>query len=249
MRDVRSRLSLPIGVPIAAGSERPVGVPRDSTIKVTPDVPGLIFDCVLATMSLWEEHQSVVFRFKPVAESVGHVCHGWVHFWLEDLALADVAVRVAIESDDVPEFFREALIGANARPYRSVFPSYSHKDEEIVSRLETYACSFGDEYFRDVHKLRAGQRWCLELMEFIKRADIFQLFWSDNASLSEYVRQEWHEALRERLKRPDPYFLRPVYWTPAPAPIPEELRELHFARIPDWPDAPAPPPPLPKLSL
>jgi hypothetical protein len=233
LRDVRNRFCLPLGTPIAAGSDRPIAVPRDSTIKVTPDVPGLMFDGLLATMPLWDEHQAVVFRFKPEPGSVGQVCRGWVRFWLGDLALADVAVRITIESDDVSAFFREALVGANARPYRSVFPSYSHKDEEIVSRLEIYARSFGDEYFRDVNKLRCGQRWCPELMEFIKRADIFQLFWSHNASLSEYVRQEWREALRERMRRPDPYFLRPVYWTTQPAPIPAELCDLHFARIPD----------------
>jgi hypothetical protein len=240
LRDVRNRLVLRPGAAIAAGSAGPVPVLRESIIKVAPDVPGLIFDSLLALMSLWEEQQAATFRFRPKPEAVGQLCRGWVRFWLEDLALADVPVSVVVESDDVPEFFREVLAEVNARPYRSVFPSYSHLDHEVVERLETYARSFGDEYLRDVQKLRAGQRWGPELMEFIKRADVFQLFWSQNACLSEYVTQEWRTALRERVVRPDPYFLRPVYLTPDPAPIPEELRELHFARIPGWHDAARP---------
>jgi class 3 adenylate cyclase/Tfp pilus assembly protein PilF len=232
LRDVRNRLHLPPRVVIAAGSEGPVLVPRESIIKVTPDVPGLIFDSQLATMPLWEDYQAVAFRFKPRADVVGQVCRGWIHFWLGDLALADVSIRIIIEPDDVPDYFREALSTANAQPYRSVFPSYSHKDHEFVERLETYARSFGDEYLRDVQRLRAGQSWQPELMEFIKRANVFQLFWSENARLSDYVRQEWLQALRERIVRPDPHFLRPVYWTPEPASIPEELRELHFAKLP-----------------
>ena len=234
MREVRRRLDLPRRVAIAAGSEKPVAVPRESTIKVTLDVPGLTFDTQLATMTLWEELQSVVFRFKPKPDAVGKVCRGWVHFWLEDLVLADVPVSIAVENDDVPEFFRDALSEANVRPYRSVFPSYSHMDHEVVERLEVYARSFGDEYLRDVQVLRAGQCWNPKLMGFIKQADVFQLFWSDNACLSDYVREEWQQALRERVVRPDPYFLRPVYWTPDPAPIPEELRDLHFAKILAW---------------
>lgn len=82
-------------------------------------------------------------------------------------------------------------------------------------------------------KLRGGQNWENQLQRFIGRADVFQLFWSTNAALSRCVEQEWQHALCERAARPDPYFVRPVYWTPRPAePIPEALGKLHFARVP-----------------
>ena len=88
------------------------------------------------------------------------------------------------------------------------------------------------EYLRDVRKLRSGQRWSDELKGFIHRADVFQLFWSENAAASRYVEKKWKHALWERATRPDPYFVRPVYWTPEPAPIPAELHPVHFAKVP-----------------
>ena len=121
---------------------------------------------------------------------------------------------------------------ANAFRYRAVFPSYSHKDDKIVERFEAYAEAFGDKYLLDVRQLRAGQCWKEELIQFIKKADIFQLFWSRNAAFSQYVQKEWQEALSERTTRPDPYFLRPVYWTSKPeSPIPRELSQIHFMRV------------------
>jgi len=103
----------------------------------------------------------------------------------------------------------------------------------LVDRMARYADAFGDEYLQDVRKLRAGQRWSPELAHLIKRADVFQLFWSRNAARSPYVEQEWRQALVERVQRPDPFFLRPVYWTVTPSsPIPEGLQQIHFARVP-----------------
>jgi len=233
-QDATKRLQLPSDIKIKAGSEKPSRpVPKESIIKVTPDVPGLVFDKAEDTMSLWEDLQSVEFRFKPHSDYIGKVCRGWVHFWLEGLILCDVPVTIFVAEEKVPDIFREALAKANARPYRHVFPSYSHVDSEVVEIMATYAKSFGDEYFQDVRKLRAGQCWNEELLDFIKKADVFQLFWSENAAISEYVEQEWRHALKERKVRPDPYFLRPVYWTEKPAlPIPAELQEIHFAQIP-----------------
>ncbi|TRZ47897.1 TIR domain-containing protein [bacterium] len=232
-RDAARRLELPSDIKIRASSEktsRPVV--KESSIKVTPDVPGLDFEKGEDTMSLWEDFQSIEFRFRPHSDCIGKACHGWIHFWLEGLMLADVAITIFIAEEEIPEIFREALAKANARPYRRVFPSYSHVDSEVVERMAVYAASFGDEYFQDVHRLRSGQRWNDELIGFIKQADVFQLFWSENAIGSKYVEQEWKCAVGERSRRPDSYFLRPVYWTEKPAvPIPTELQEIHFARI------------------
>jgi hypothetical protein len=234
VRDAARRIKLTPDIGIKAGSEKPsVQVPKYSVIKVTPDVPGLLFDILEASMSLWEDMQSVEFRFRARPSGNELLCRGWVHFWLEGMVLADVAVAICVAEAHEPDIFREALAKANARPYRTVFPSYSHDDAEIVGRMEAYAAAFGDEYLRDVRRLRAGQCWNPELMEFIKRADVFQLFWSQNAADSAYVEQEWRQGLQERVARPDPYFVRPVYWTTKPStPIPKDLEEIHFTRVP-----------------
>ncbi|MGA2076970.1 MAG: Hsp70 family protein [Terriglobia bacterium] len=233
VREAVRRLDLPTSVKVKASSEKPrIPLKRECIVDVTPEVPGLIFENLRASMRIWEDKQWVEFRFHPDQDLAGKACSGSVYFWLEGVILADVRVVVFVADEQVPDIFRERLNQANARPYRRVFPSYSHEDAEVVERLEAYAESFGDEYMRDVSKLRVGQRWADELGNFIRRADVFQLFWSERAAASAYVEQEWRHGLREREARPDPFFVRPVYWTKEPAPIPPELRDLHFVRVP-----------------
>ncbi|MEK7408109.1 MAG: hypothetical protein AAB225_23810, partial [Acidobacteriota bacterium] len=145
VREAAQRLDLPSGIAMKAASEIPLErVSREMVIDVTPDVPGLVFDTLRASLVLWQDAQSVEFRFKAGAGAIGTACRGWVHFWLEGVILADVPVTIFVATEEAPEIFREALATANARPYRLVFPSYSHQDVEIVERLETYAASFGD---------------------------------------------------------------------------------------------------------
>jgi nephrocystin-3 len=233
VREAARRLDLPFDTEMKAATGAAVSLLRESVVDITPDVLGLVFDTTRASLPIWEDQQFAEFRFKATASSAGQLCRGWIHFWLEGIILADVPVSVMVETDDVPDIFRQALAQANAKPYRLVFPSYSHEDAEVVERLEAYAESFGDEYLRDVRRLRSGQRWNEELRGFIKRANVFQLFWSAQAAQSPYVKDEWQCALSERDSRPDPHFLRPVYWTEQPAvPIPAELGQIHFARVP-----------------
>lgn len=233
VREAARRLDLPAGDRIKAGSAVPaVRLARHGIVAITMEVPGLSFETTEASLRLWEDQQFAEFRFKPEPSSIGQLCRGWVHFWLEGIVLADVAVAILVEQEEVPDLFRNALAESNARPYRFVFPSYSHEDKEAVERLESYAESFGDTYLRDVRSLRAGQEWNEELRRFIKRAHVFQLFWSEPAARSRYVESEWKFALQERSGRPDPYFVRPIYWTDKPAAIPEELSQIHFARVP-----------------
>jgi hypothetical protein len=230
--DASEKLELSRTARMVASSESVIRrLPRCSTVQVTADVPGLLFENDRASMRLWEDMQSVEFRFKPAAGRANTASCGWIHFWLAGVLLADVNVTVFVAGDCVPEIFREQLAQANAKPYQRVFPSYSHRDAAVVERLEIYAASFGDEYLRDVTKLRTGQIWNEELLAFVKAADVFQLFWSCEAAASKYVEQEWRSALKERESRADPFFLRPIYWTQQPAPIPSELSHLHFGKV------------------
>jgi cell division protein FtsZ len=233
VREAARRLGLPKSDRMKAVSQiASIGLPRQSSIEITVDVPGLAFENTRASLCVWEDQQLVEFRFKPMPSSDAQLCRGWVHFWFEGIVLADASVTILVEVNQVPEIFRDALAESNARPYRFVFPSYSHEDKEVVERLESYAEAFGDTYLRDVRSLRAGQEWNEELRGFIKRAHVFQLFWSDRAAGSKYVRSEWQCALSERSSRPDPYFVRPIYWSESPAEIPLELEPIHFAKVP-----------------
>jgi len=118
-------------------------------------------------------------------------------------------------------------------PYRKIFASYSHRDQEIVEDFEEVVQALGDQFLRDVKTLRSGEVWSEQLEQMIRDANIFQLFWSSNSMISEFVKQEWEYALS--LNRAN--FIRPVYWEkrfPEKKPDlpPETLRRLHFHRLP-----------------
>jgi len=114
---------------------------------------------------------------------------------------------------------------STASPYQPIFVSYSHQDTVIVEQLEKAYKALGNSYLRDVEILRSGEEWNPALLKKIDEADIFQLYWSKAASVSEYVTQEWQHALA----RGKPSFIRPLYWEkPMPDP-PPELAKIHFA--------------------
>jgi hypothetical protein len=114
--------------------------------------------------------------------------------------------------------------------YRSVFASYSHADSHLVEAVEKAYQALGMDYLRDVMSLKTGQSWSDELLRKIEEADVFQLFWSANASRSAYVEQEWRHAIRQRAGK-GATFIRPVYWEDTLAPVPAELSQIHFARV------------------
>ena len=80
-------------------------------------------------------------------------------------------------------------------PEDEIFMSYSHRDTEIVLNCQKAYEALGFTVMIDRDTLRSGQKWNAELLRMIERADIFQLFWSENSSQSEYCRQEWQHAL------------------------------------------------------
>jgi hypothetical protein len=220
---------------ISGSSVRPAQqIPRSGIIRVTPVVPGLKIDVCERTLSLWQKYQWVEFLFRPLHSTVGKVCRGRVQFWLDTILLSETKVVIYVVEEDARGRINRALQQYCARPYRRVFPSYSHSDSQVVDHFAEYVDAFGDEYLQDVRKLRTGQQWKVELLDFITQADLFQLFWSQRAAESPYVRREWQFALKESARRSDPYFIRPVFWSEEPfGPIPPGLKGIHFTRIPE----------------
>ncbi|MCD4786515.1 MAG: CHAT domain-containing protein [Candidatus Eremiobacteraeota bacterium] len=232
-REAKTLLNLPQNAQIQANIKKPSRqIPKFSKVMVTADIPGLLFDSTEAIMPIWEDKQSVTFRFRIDPSFKGNVCRGWLHFWLEGMILADLRINIFITREDIPEIFKEELSQINTSPYPSVFPSYSHRDAAVVKNFKICVEALGGEYLQDISTLRTGQDWNKELMNLIKKADVFQLFWSENSASSCFVEQEWRFALEERKRRPDPLFIRPVYWSPEPVTFPKELDPIHFAPFP-----------------
>jgi serine/threonine protein kinase len=217
---------------ITREGERPV--PSEGELTFVPDVPGIEFNPRSRTF-IWEEtvHREV-FRLRASAELDGQRAEGRLTVFLGAIILAEVPLIFCVDSSYTPDAQTEEHEPATARPYRKIFASYSRKDSWIVGGLKTYAQALGDEYIRKHARLRAGEEWSDHIESLIEEADVFQLFWSSNSMHSPIVRREWECALS--LRRPS--FIRPCYWeSPLPACPekdlpPEELRRLHFQRIP-----------------
>jgi hypothetical protein len=119
----------------------------------------------------------------------------------------------------------------SVKPYRKVFASYSSKDRDaVLGRVQGMQKVMpGIEVFVDVASLRAGDKWQERIRTEIESSDAFYLFWSEDASKSEWVEREWRIALQKPgLDRIDPVPLV----SPAVVPPPPELAgDLHFN---DW---------------
>jgi TIR domain-containing protein len=214
-------------------------IPRAGEITFSLDLPDLEVNPSQRSFRWLEDVQREEFHVRASRALDGRTARGTLHVYLGAIVVAEVALAIRVDgaaSASVPP----EVESAHARPYRRIFPSYSHLDEPIVQQVEAYARTLGDEYLRDVTHLRSGEVWSERLADFIRTADVFQLFWSRNSMASTWVRREWEYALS--LGRP--FFVRPTYWEmpmpEAPDLPPPALRALHFQRLPLAPPADAP---------
>jgi TIR domain len=215
------------------------GLPRGTDLLFEPWIE--IGEFNPATQSLrWEEPiHEVHFRLRVPQSADGSRLSGGMRVFAGAVLIGDLTFRLPVSSEKA---------AANApterdttRRFRQIFASYSHRDVAVVDAVERYVSVIGDRYLIDARTLRSGEAWNERLCQLIREADVFQLFWSDNAMNSSFVRQEWEYALQ--LGREG--FVRPVYWQD---PLPEdpdrnlpptELRRLHFSKLRVDPVAPS----------
>lgn len=82
-----------------------------------------------------------------------------------------------------------------AHKYNKIFISYAHKDEAKVKSFHEGLKLAGIEHFFDRNYLKTGDIFPQVIRDYINSADLFVLFWSENASKSEYVKKERLQAL------------------------------------------------------
>ncbi len=123
-------------------------------------------------------------------------------------------------------------IGESATKFRKAFVSYSSDDRTaVLARLQLLRPPLHQiEVFQDLLRLEPGEKWNDELFHQIDECDLFLLFWSSNASKSEWVRREWEYALNRQGpdKAPPPTIFPVIIEGPPPPAPPPELTHLHF---------------------
>jgi hypothetical protein len=209
-------------------------VPREGELSFLPEVPGIEFNPQSRTFLWLESVHREEFRLRASQDLDGQTARGQMTVYLGSILLAEIPLSIRVDSVHAVTPTTTPMESAQARPYRKIFASYSHKDAAIVEQFAAFASAIGDRYLIDVQDLRAGEIWSDRLADMIEEADVFQLFWSWNSMRSTFVEREWKHALALNRRN----FVRPTYWE---EPLPEtrdgslppgDLRSLHFQRIP-----------------
>ncbi|MDP2783183.1 MAG: toll/interleukin-1 receptor domain-containing protein [Sulfurimicrobium sp.] len=119
---------------------------------------------------------------------------------------------------------------AKVEPAKSAFVSYSSKDRlRVLDRVASIKISAGIDPFLDCLDLHPGEEWKPRLDDEIRRRDLFLLFWSKNASESEWVVWELDTALKK--KGEHAFQLHPL---DPDVKLPEGLEELHVGDVIMW---------------
>jgi serine/threonine protein kinase len=215
------------------GDSSQAGGPREGELTIVPRMPGIEFSPPFSSFVWQEAVHRQEFRLRASQAANGKMIWGRLSVYLGSILLAEVGLSIKVDSGYAPVAKVLSHDVAQARAFKKIFASYSHKDRNIVEQFERISQAPGDQFVRGWMRLRAGETWGDELMQMIKDATIFQLFWSNNSMQSGFVRREWEYALS--LNRPN--FIRPVYWEdPFPEDLqmglpPESLRRLQFHRL------------------
>lgn len=226
--DAKRRLEVSHGCRSATATH---GISRGSEIIVSPELPGCRFNPTSVRLLWLEDWHRVEFRLQAQTDlsgfELGKPVNGRLAFYVESVLVAEVPIWTCI-SDTVDTIGADAPAGTtSAEPYEAIFVSYSHQDSAVVNRLGRAYKALGMKFLRDVEELRSGEEWNSALLEMIKRANIFQLYWSRAAKHSRNVEAEWRHALEQNRS----HFIRPLYWqVPMPEP-PSELARLHFSYL------------------
>ncbi len=211
---------------IAAASRT---IERGTTLKLVPELKGFRFNPPTLELDWFEDVQTVRFRIMAGDELAGSSRLGAIDVYAAGLLIAQVPLSIRVRQPGETEAAESQII--LARMFEKVFASYSHKDKAVVDACCALSRSMGISMFVDSASLLSGDDWEKKLREAIRDSDVFQLFWSPNASASKEVEKEWRAALGlvgEKTER----FIRPLYWQqPLPA-VPSELNAFHFAQLP-----------------
>jgi hypothetical protein len=213
-------------------SEATRDIAREAEILIVPELSGCRFNPPYQRLLWVEDWHCGEFKVQASPQQpdfeLEMPAKGRVAFYVESVLVGEVPIWGLLTEEAEIAAAGKGLQTSSAEPYDSIFVSYSHEDSEIVEMIGRAYKALGITILRDVEVLRSGEKWNPRLLQLIEDADIFQLYWSQTAKDSTYVKQEWHHALAQEKEN----FIRPVYWQkPMPKP-PSELAELHFAFCP-----------------
>lgn len=146
------------------------GVVREGELRFVPVVAGVQFNPPERRFVWTESVHREEFRMRATTSERGSA-RGVLTVYSGNLLLADIPLSITVDDRIVDA----SPVRSEARPYRNIFVSYSHRDAAIVEEFESHMQATGDRYMRDVIALRAGEQWNDRLRDLMKQADVLVL--------------------------------------------------------------------------
>jgi hypothetical protein len=246
--DVRKHINDMGGEARERTGKRSVRLTEGTRLTIVPEAAGIVFNPPSVTFAWLEDAHRAEFRFRASEDLIGEAARGEVTVYVGPVEVANInlSIEVVDPAQSRVKVIDTSDVEQRTAMYRSIFISYSHQDRSMIERFIPVMKALGHNIYVDYETLRSGEAWKAQLEKLIDEADVFQLFWSHNASTSEAVKREWEYALarsRRRTQGPGTTplssatteaksagvgFIRPVYWErPIPG-VPVELKHLHF---------------------
>jgi hypothetical protein len=201
----------------------PVKIEKETLITLFIEIEDLTFKQNIASIHWTSEIISESFLVSvPDNVSLGTKI-GAISLLVEGIEIAKIHFSIDITNTlTAPQ-----SLPVDIQFHQTAFASYSTKDtKEVLSRIQAMVIvAPWLKVYIDFDGIRAGQYWKEELKKSISNMDVFYLFWSKNAAKSDWVKKEWHCALK--LRGLD--YIQPVpLVNPDRVPPPAELSPKQF---------------------
>jgi len=206
----------PLNIPIKQGDK----------ITITLNLYGLNPTGEATKNLIWQNRMSKCCFFVEIPTNyINRKVMGDVYLSVNDLALGQMSFFSDISNNSDLNRPSEVI----TKPYKKVFISYSHKDDNIVKAIaDAYKAIGVIDYFYDRHSLSPGEVYEQKIFNFIDNCDLFVLCWSKNAEVSEWVKKERVRASTAALCIPPKLRLYPINISPYAAPPSDMIESFHF---------------------
>jgi hypothetical protein len=205
-------------------------LPHGTNITIVPECRGVLFNPRRVTLQWSEDWHRSIFRFSARRDLAGLSRNGRINIFAGPLLVGTLRMAMLFEEQErIDPLIEDAAI--STKPYEGIFVSYSHHDKVVMQACQDMYRTLGFDALLQIDQMRSWQELNASVRAGIEQAEVFQLFWSEHAAKSEYVRQEWEYALS--LNRGES-FMRPVYWEVPLVKPPDTLAPFYFSYLPTY---------------
>lgn len=228
LRQKATQIGLRASISTAESASR---LKRGTCLRLTPRVEGLVFNPLSQEVAWYEDIQEVSFRLQADPNVTGRSLLGSVEVYSGPVLIAQIPLSLNVRPTDMPEEAAQTVM-SSAQIFNRVFASYSRQDESIVDACVAAYEALGIYVYIDKKSLRGGELWRPMLHKFIRKSDLFQLYWSQSSSQSKNVEDEWQYALQlMNAGNKHGTFIRPLRWEEDWPDPPKKLSPINFARL------------------